>query len=70
MRLNEVGICVGVGAACSAADHAPSHVLTAMGLTAKETGETLRISLGHTTTAEEIEDAAKAIATIYKLGHT
>ena len=69
VRLNEVGICAGVGAACSSADHAPSHVLTAMGLTAKEAGETLRISLGHTTTAEEIENAAKAIVSIYKLCH-
>ena len=67
VRLNEVGICVGVGAACSSADPAPSHVLTAMGLTPKEAGETLRISLGRTTTEEKIREAAKAMAAIYKL---
>ena len=67
VRLNEIGICVGVGAACSSADTAPSHVLTAMGLTPKEAGETLRISLGWTTTEEEIIEAADAMAQIYEL---
>lgn len=67
VRLNEAGICVGVGAACSAADPKPSHVLTAMGLSAKDAAETLRVSLGRTTTEEEIEKATKTIVQVYEL---
>ncbi len=67
VRLNEAGICVGVGAACSAADSKPSHVLTAMGLSAKDAAETLRVSLGRTTTEEEIEKATKTIVQVYEL---
>ena len=67
VRLNEAGICVGVGAACSAADPSPSHVLTAMGLTATEAGQTLRVSLGRTNTEEEIEEAAEAMGRVYEL---
>ena len=67
IRLNEVGICVGVGAACSSADAAPSHVLTAMGLTPKQAGQTLRVSLGRLTTEEDIRAAANAMITVYEL---
>lgn len=66
-RLSEAGICAGVGAACASRDAAPSHVLTAMGLSEKEAGETLRISLGRGTTEEEIRLAVQAIIARYKL---
>ena len=36
----------------------PSHVLTAMGLSAKEIGGAVRISLDQWTTEEEINEAA------------
>jgi cysteine desulfurase len=39
----------------------PSHVLAAMGLPREIAGGALRLSLGHTTTAEEIDEAARAV---------
>ena len=66
-RLSEAGICVGVGAACASRDDTPSHVLTAMGLSEKEAGETLRISLGRGTTEEEIRLAGQTIISLYDL---
>lgn len=54
-------VCVSAGSACQAASPAPSHVLTAMGLSPSEADETLRISLGRPTTAEEVEFAGAAI---------
>ena len=65
-RLSEADICVGVGSACASQDAAPSHVLTAMGLSEKEIGETLRVSLGRNTTEEEIRTAAQVMITVYQ----
>lgn len=64
-RLSEKEICVSAGAACSIGDKSPSHVLTAMGLSADEAKESVRISLGRLTTEEEIRTAAKEIIEIY-----
>jgi cysteine desulfurase len=49
------GIAIATGAACAAADEAPSHVLLAIGRTADEAQCSLRITLGRQTTAEQIE---------------
>lgn len=43
-----------VGSACTSADNAPSHVLTAMGLPEEEVKASLRFSLGRGTTTEEL----------------
>lgn len=66
IRLNEAGIAVGVGAACAAGENAPSHVLTAMGLTPREARETLRISMGRLTTEEDIRTTAQVLTEIYR----
>jgi cysteine desulfurase len=58
-------ICISTGSACTSADTAPSHVLTAMGLTQAEASSTLRIGIGRFTSASEIEDAADALAGAY-----
>jgi cysteine desulfurase len=42
------------GAACSSGAVEPSHVLTAIGLSAEEARASLRFSLGRHTTAEEV----------------
>lgn len=63
-RLSETGICISAGAACTLGDSSPSHVLTAMGMSAKAARETVRISLGRLTTEEEIHSAAQAIISI------
>ena len=64
-RLSEKGICIGAGAACTIGDKSPSHVLTAMGYSAKEARETVRISLGRLTTEEEIRITADEIIAVY-----
>jgi cysteine desulfurase len=50
-------IAVSSGAACSATDPEPSHVLRALGMTPDQARCTLRIGLGRFTTAEEVEEA-------------
>ena len=49
------------GAACSAADPEPSHVLQAMGMTADQARCTLRIGLGRFNTDQQVQTAADAI---------
>lgn len=48
------GIAVSTGAACSSGSLEPSPVLRALGLTAEEAAEGIRISMGWTTTARDI----------------
>jgi cysteine desulfurase len=60
MALDVKGVAVSTGAACSAGSAEPSHVLRAMGLSVERAGSSLRYSLGHMTTEEEIERALDA----------
>jgi cysteine desulfurase len=53
-RLERLGIAASSGAACSSGGSAPSHVLTAMGVSADEALAAVRLSLGRSTTAEDI----------------
>ncbi len=55
------GVYVSTGSACSSHKPQPSHVLEAMGLTAKEIGGAIRFSLDSSTTPEELERAVKII---------
>jgi len=55
------GICIATGSACTAGATAPSHVLTAMGVSAPEARATLRFSLSVNTTAEEISQTVAAL---------
>lgn len=54
-------IAVSRGSACSGNVHTPSHVLRAMGISAEQAGNSLRISLGRFTTEEEARFAAETI---------
>jgi cysteine desulfurase len=54
-------IAIATGSACTSALAHPSHVLTAMGLSAEEAYGSIRISLGKYTTQEEIITAADKI---------
>jgi len=54
-RLARLGVAASSGAACSSGGSEPSHVLTAMGVPAPEALAAVRLSLGRTTTAEDIE---------------
>ena len=66
VALDQAGIAVSAGSACSSRALAASHVLKAMGLTSKQMGESIRITLGKNTTKEEIKKAAEIINKIVK----
>lgn len=61
VQLDMKGICASTGAACVTGASEPSHVLEAMGRTAKEAEENIRLSLGRTTTREDVEQAIQVI---------
>ena len=54
-ELDREGISVSTGSACSAASPGPSHVLTALGLTAEEAHASVRFSLGDDVTEEDVQ---------------
>jgi cysteine desulfurase len=54
-RLDRAGICVALGAACSAGSSEPSHVLSAMGLDRRAALASIRFSSSRHTTAAEID---------------
>ena len=55
-------LCLSTGSACSAADVAPSHVLSAMGLTRDEAARSLRLAIGRFTSPGELDQAAACLA--------
>ncbi len=54
-RLDRMGISASAGAACSSAGTKPSHVLTAMGLSAAAAFASVRFSLGRQNTEQEVD---------------
>ena len=64
--LDMAGISASQGSACSAGVQRPSHVLLAMGLSEKEADSTVRFSLGHTSTQEDIDALCGVIADVVK----
>ena len=61
IALDLKGIACSTGAACSAGAVEPSHVLTAIGLAPEDARASLRFSLGHDTTDEDIDYAIRVI---------
>jgi cysteine desulfurase len=59
--LGEKGFCISNGSACASGSAKPSHVLTAMGMTAQEALSTIRISLSADSTKEQIAAFAAAL---------
>ena len=55
------GICISTGSACNEGTPTPSHVLKAIGLSDEEALNSIRITIGHTNTEEEIDQAANII---------
>jgi cysteine desulfurase len=54
-------IAASTGSACHAGHESPSGVLLAMGLTTEEALQTVRLSVGSTTTDDDVDAAAKAL---------
>ncbi|MDQ1408937.1 MAG: cysteine desulfurase [Acidobacteriaceae bacterium] len=61
IALDLKGLSCSTGSACSSGAVEPSHVLTAIGLTAAEARSSLRFSIGRHTTQQEIDAALLAI---------
>lgn len=66
LKLDMKGICASPGAACAAREKDPSHVLLSMGLGEERAKSSVRFSIGHLTTEEELSAAAKAVEEIIK----
>jgi len=64
LNLDMEGIAVATGSACTSSSLEPSHVLTALGMTHELSHGSLRLSLGRTTTEEEIEQVVKVLPPI------
>ena len=61
LLLDAAGIDVSTGSACSAGVSQPSHVLLAMGVSETDARSALRFSLGHSSTADDIDRLARAL---------
>ena len=61
IALDLKGLSVSTGAACSSGAIEPSHVLTAMGLSADRARGSIRFSLGKQNTAEDVEFALELV---------
>jgi cysteine desulfurase len=64
MLLDARGVECSTGSACSAGVARPSHVLLAVGADADRARSSLRFSLGHTSTDEDVEALLEAIAPV------
>lgn len=64
MLLDARGIECSTGSACTAGVARPSHVLLAMGVGEQEARGALRFSLGHTSTADDVQELAEAIGPV------
>jgi cysteine desulfurase len=64
MLLDAQGVECSTGSACSAGIPQPSHVLLAMGRDEKIAKSSLRFSLGHTSTSEDIDELIVALPQI------
>lgn len=60
-NLDLAGIAASNGSACSSGTVEPSHVLSAIGLSAKEASSSVRFTFGKNNTAEEVDFAAKTL---------
>jgi len=61
MMLDQEGIAVSTGSACSSASLEPSHVLTAMGVPPEIAHASIRFTLGKDATEEDIDFVLKVL---------
>jgi cysteine desulfurase len=66
LRLDLAGIAASSGAACTAGTLNPSHVLKAMGLPDRLARGSIRFSLAHTTTQQEIDETLRIVPDIVR----
>jgi cysteine desulfurase len=66
LALDLEGIAAAVGSACTSGSNEVSHVLTAMGYPEDEARGALRLSLGRTTTEDEVTTAAEVVPRVIR----
>ncbi|MBE0618367.1 MAG: cysteine desulfurase [Proteobacteria bacterium] len=66
LALDEAGIAVGTGSACTTGDTRPSHVLLAMGVPPAEAHSSIRLSLGRGNAEAEMDTTIEALARIVR----
>jgi cysteine desulfurase len=66
MALDLAGVMVSAGAACSSGKVRPSRVLAAMGASAEDASSAIRVSLGWSTTRDEIDRLVDAWSLLYR----
>jgi len=59
--LDSAGVAVSSGAACFARASKPSHVLQAIGCSSDRVACSIRFSLGHETTKEEVQEVMRRL---------
>ncbi|WP_261164123.1 cysteine desulfurase family protein [Microbacterium sp. Marseille-Q6965] len=64
--LDQHGIAVSTGSACQAGVAEPSHVVLAMGRSETEARQVLRITLGRTTTGDDLDALLRALPVAYR----
>ena len=64
LALDSQGIAVSTGSACASGAVDPSHVLLAMGLSRAQAAGSVRFSLGHSTTSEDIDYTLDVLARV------
>lgn len=62
IQLDELGIMAAAGSACSASDDEPSHVLGALGLSDEQARSSVRMTLGRTTTEQDVDYVMTVLA--------
>lgn len=63
MELDEAGVMVATGSACTASNDEPSHVLLALGISPSQASSSIRITLGQPLTQVDAEEATKILTT-------
>lgn len=66
LKLDDKGIAVSTGSACSSKSLEPSHVLTGMGLNPVDSHGSLRVTLGRENTEEEVDYFLQALPEVVK----
>ncbi|TFH01446.1 MAG: cysteine desulfurase [Calditrichales bacterium] len=66
MNLDMHGVAVSSGSACSSGSRKPSHVLDSMGFSGEHVNNSLRFSLGRSTSEEDILKTVDIISMLYK----
>jgi cysteine desulfurase len=61
---DQEGIQVSTGSACQAGVPEPSHVLSAMGVSPEDAWGALRLTLGYTTSAEDVEHVIRVFPSV------